>query len=48
MPSPEDGLVQGAVDQVTLHGSLDSIQLMGGQFDMLDVLMDRDREGHLW
>ena len=44
-PSPEGEPVQGTVDQVMLYVSSDSIQLVGGQLDMLDVLMDRDREG---
>ena len=44
-PSPEGELVQGTVDWVTLNDSSDSIQLVSGQLDMLDVLMDRDRKG---
>ena len=42
-PSPEGELVQGTVDLVMLDGPSDSIQLVGGQLDMLDVVMNRDR-----
>ena len=40
-----DEPVESTVDWVTLNdSSSDSIQLIGGQLHMLDVLMDRDRE----
>ena len=43
-PSPEGELVQGTVDKVALVGFSDSIQLVGGQLDVLDVLLDMHRE----
>ena len=42
---PEGELVQGTVDQVVINGFSESIQLVGVQLDVLELLMDRDREG---
>ena len=44
-PSPESSVVQSAVHQVTSYGSSDGIQFLSGQLDMLDALIEGDREG---